>query len=145
MIKGVRVQGTNSGYPVAVYAATTFVSMQPLLTVPTGKTFILTDMSVGFTMSTSVGTGMMLPGIALCDKAAAAGGTAGSAGSIKVLYRPKMQGYGHSNAVADIQLNEPFVITDLVNGPEFQTCVSALNPGTWTVPTFGVTVQGILR
>lgn len=141
MIKGVRIQATNSAAIVPTTAGLN--TAQALLTIPTGKTLILTDISVGFTMSSSTGTAMQLPGIGLID-VAEAGGTAATAGEFKFVARPKMKSSLHSNAVADVSLAEPMVITDLQNGPSFGTCLSIVNLGTWTIPTFGIQIAGIL-
>lgn len=141
MIKGARIQATNSAAVVSTTAALN--TAQALLTIPTGKTLILTDIAVGFTMSTSTGTAMQLPGIGLID-VAEAGGTAAAADEFKFVVRPKMKSSLHSNAVADISLAEPMVITDLQNGPSFETCLAVVNLGTWTIPTFGVQIAGVL-
>lgn len=142
MIKGARTQATNSAAIVSTTAALN--TAQALLTLPTGKTFILTDLAVAFTMSTSTGTAMQLPGVALID-VAQAGGTAATVGEFKLALKPGLKGYPHSNAVADVVIDSPMVITSLANGPEFSTCVSAVNLGTWTIPTFGVQIGGIIR
>lgn len=142
MIKGVRIQATNSAAVVTTTAGLN--TAQALLTLPTGKTFILTDLTVGFTMSTSTGSAMQLPGIGFID-VAEAGGTAATVGEFKAAYRPVLKSGFHSNAVADVSLAEPMVITDMVNGPEFSTCVSVVNLGSWTIPTFGVQIAGIMR
>lgn len=142
MIKGNRIQATNSAAIVSTTAALN--TAQALLTLPTGKTFILTDISIAFLLSSSTGTAMQLPGVGLTD-AAEAGGTAATSGEFKLVLRPKLKAALHSNAVADLHFDAPMVITDLQNGPEFSTCVSAVNIGTWTIPTFGVHIGGILR
>ena len=142
MIKGTRIQATNSAAIVPTTAGLN--TAQALLTLPTGKTFVLTDISVGFQMSSSTGTAMQLPGVGLID-VAEAGGTAATVGEFKVALKPKFKSALHSNAVADVSLAEPMVMTDFVNGMEFSTCVSAVNLGTWTIPTFGLQVFGVLR
>jgi len=142
MIKGNRIQATNSA-SVGIATASLNTAV-PLLTLPTGKTFILTDLAVGFTMSSSTGTAMLLPGVGLID-VAQAGGTVATAGEIKMVARPELDSHAHFSAVADVYITEPLVITDMINGPEFSTCVSAVNLGTWTIPTFGIYVGGILR
>lgn len=146
MIKGVRTQAINSS-SITVHAAATFASAIPLLTIPSGKTFILTDLACAFTTSTSTGSGMMLPGVALFDVARAAG-TIATAGQLKVGFRAEMV-KNISTTLTDlipyVQIAKPLVITDLQNGPEFTTCVSAGSLGTWTIPTYGLWIGGILR
>lgn len=145
MIKGTKVQATNS-VGIGAYS-NGIMSSVPLLTLPSGKTFILTDLVCGFTPSHTVtNTSGVVPGIMLLDEAAA-GNTAADQDNAKFIYRLKTSliiNTAASDAVIQAP-NVPLVLTDLENGPEFSTCISAIGIGTWPVPTFGLWVGGILR
>jgi len=145
MIKGVRIQATNS-IAIGAYSAG-IMSAVPLLTLPTGKTFVLTDIVCGFTPSHAItGTGAVVPGIALLD-VGAAGNTAAdmdNAKFIKRLTAIQLHNTAGSNA-AIVYPMMPLVVTDIEAGPEFSTCLSAIGIGTWPVPTYGLYVGGVLR
>jgi hypothetical protein len=140
MIRGVRVQAVNS-VPVSAYAGA-LISGAGLYTVPTGKTFILTDLVCGFKPTAAEGT--VPAGIALFDKAFGQNLSAFTAGDIKVMFKAQQRHGQGSGASGRIALG-PLVVTDLVNGPEFSTCVSAGNVGTFAVPTYALWIGGIVR
>lgn len=145
MIKGAKIQATNS-VAIGAYSAG-IMSSVPLMTLATGKTFVLTDLVCGFTPSHAItDTAAVVPGIMLLDEAAA-GNTAADQDNAKFIYRVKTEAIRNtaaSNALIHLPIL-PLVVTDLEQGPEFSTCVSAVGVGTWPVPTFGLWVGGILR
>lgn len=143
MIKGVKMTLVNTATDLTAYAGT-YASAYPLLTVPTGKTFVVTDVVAGFIPSGSLaGTFAALPGVGLVDRASVAAGTAMTIGQYKVTFRPDfVMATTASNCGL---LPKPLAITGIQNGPEFSTCVTAGNIGTWTIPTYGLYVGGYLR
>lgn len=145
MIKGTKVQATNSA-AIGAYSGGQ-KSAVPLMTLAAGTTFILTDMVVGFTPSHTVtGTAGVVPGISLQD-IAGGGNTAGDMDNAKYTIRVNPGDVfaftAGSNAI--VHNVGPLVMTNIENGPEFSTCVSAICIGTWPVPTYGLWVGGILR
>jgi hypothetical protein len=146
MIKGNRVQAVNS-VAVGPYSGALKTAVG-LLTVPTGKTFVLTDLVCGFTPSGVMSNVAVPPGIALLDVAYGQAATAFTAGEIKAIYRAPL---GRTITTAttaaggETYLAGPLVVTNIENGPEFSTCVSAGGVGTLTVPTFGLWIAGVYR
>ena len=146
MITGIRTQATNS-VAITPYSGG-IQSAVGLLTLPTGKSFILTDMVCGFTPSGVMTAGGVTPGVGLLDVAFGQAATAAVAEDFKVIYRVEPQysmGTAYSSAGSLQTIGGPLVITDLMNGPEFSTCVSAVGVGTLTIPTYGLWVGGIMR
>lgn len=146
MIKGIRVQAVNS-VSIGAYSAGLKTAVG-LLTVPSGKTFILTDLVCGFTPSGVMSGAAVTPGVALLDVAMGQAATAFTAGEIKVAYRanPKVvMGTAVSTTGGQAVIGGPLVVTDIQNGPEFSTCVSAGNIGTLVIPTYGLWIGGIYR
>lgn len=145
MIKGTKVQMTNS-VGIGAYSGG-IMSSVPLMTLPSGKTFILTDLVCGFTPSHAItDTAAVIPGIMLLDEAAA-GNTAADQDNAKFMYRLNVsiiRNTAASNAAIQTPAM-PLALTNIQNGPEFSTCVSAIGIGTWPVPTYGLWVGGILR
>lgn len=137
MIKGTRIEATNSGATIAPGLASAY----GLLTLPTGKTFILTDLIAAFRPTASTGTSEA--GVALMDKAFGAGVSAYTQSDVKVYFpSPGKSLIGTAtNGISPSSV----VITDLVNGPEFSTCVTAGAFGTFAIPTFGIWIAGIMR
>lgn len=135
MIKGIRMQATNTTTIAPI------LSGFGMLTVPTGKSFILTDLIAMFRQTVTSGLGMS--GIQLMDAAMGAGISATDGIAPKVTY-----GGVQDNLVGTVAINQAprtLVVTDLVNGPEFTTCVAAVPTGTYAIPTYGLWISGILR
>lgn len=140
MIKGTRVQATNNSATIPAYAGA-LMSGYGMLTLPTNKTFVLTDLICAFTPT--LGSGLSPAGVALMDKAFGAGISAFTGGDIKVVYGNKMI----NASVNDLNSATPgpLVLTDIENGPEFTTCVTAGAIGSYAIPTFGLWIAGVLR
>lgn len=143
MIKGTRIQMTNS-VPVLAYSGALMTAVG-LYTVPTGRTFVLTDLVVSFIPTAAAGT--VGAGIALLDSAYGQGASAFVAEEIKVAYKLKTTPFHGTitSATASSYLSTPLVVTGLENGPEFSTCVTAGNIGTYHIQTGGIYIGGILR
>lgn len=145
MIKGTKTQATNS-IAIGAYSAG-IMSSVPLMTLATGKTFVLTDLVCGFNPTHAItGNGAVMPGIALLDEGAV-GNTAADMDNTKFMRRVttiQLHNTAGSNAAIAYPML-PLVVTDIENGPEFSTCVSAIGIGTWSIPTFGLWVGGVLR
>lgn len=139
MIKGTRIQATNLT-AITPYSGA-LMSGVGLLTLPTNKSFILTDLICAFTPT--LGSGLSPAGVALMDRATGQATSAFTGGDIKVHYSAKMINL----SVNDLNSATPgpLVLSDIQNGPEFSTCVSALGVGTYTIPTFGLWIGGVLR
>lgn len=136
MIVGTRVQASGNTATIPP-----LLSAYGLFTVPTGKTFVLTDLICGFraTAATALANG----GVALCDKAFGAAVSAFTVGDAKVVYQAPMR-----SLIATLSIvvsPKTLVLTDIQNGPEFSTCVTVGAIGTFAIPTFGVWIGGILR
>jgi hypothetical protein len=149
MIKGTKVQMWNS-VAITPYSAG-LKSAVGLFTVPTGKTFILTDLVCGFTPvddsadSTTGALGTVPAGVALLDVAFGQAVTAFVAENIKVAVKAHTIRTWGSQTSSSVACAGPCVLTDLVNGPEFSTCVSAGGIGTFTIPARGLYIGGIVR
>jgi hypothetical protein len=135
MIKGNRVQASGNTATIPP-----LLSAYGLYTVPTGKTFILTDLICGF--RPTLASGLAVGGVALCDKAFGAAVSAFTIGDAKVVYNKQQALIG--TAVPPINAGT-IVLTDIQNGPEFSTCVTVGAVGSFAIPTYGVWIGGILR
>lgn len=135
MIKGARIEATANTATLAP-----LLSAYGLLTVPTGKTFVLTDLVCAFRGTAASAGGQA--GVALMDKAFGAGVSAFTASDVKVMFTGQKVLIGTATSIVS---PKPIVITDLQNGPTFSTCVTAGAVGTFAVPTYGVWVAGYLR
>lgn len=136
MIKGTRVQASGNTATIPP-----LLSAYGLFTLPTGKTFILTDLIAGF--RPTLASGLAVAGVALCDKAFGAAVSAFTISDAKVVYSGK-QMMLVGTAVPPINAGT-LVLTDIQNGPEFSTCVTVGTVGTFAIPTYGVWIGGILR
>ena len=142
MIKGTRIQASNITSAVTVYSAGLSTAF-PLLTLPTGKSFIMTDLVVGFTPADNLTDTAQLPGVLLEDLAEAAG-TVPLTENVKFVARSQLitpQSTLHTSTSAPRSI----IVTGLVNGPEFSTCLAIANLCSLSIPTYGVFVSGILR
>ncbi len=137
MIKGTRVQASGNTATIPP-----LLSGYGLFTLPTGKTFILTDLIAGF--RPTLASGLAVAGVTLCDKAFGAGISAWTIGDAKVIYPATKLKNLVGTAVPAINAGT-LVLTDIQNGPEFSTCVTVGTIGSFAIPTYGVWIGGIMR
>lgn len=141
MIKGVKKHITN-GVQVAVYgAANTAGSAAALYTVPSGKTFVLTNIVCDWTGQDNLTGGNMVPGVGLIDSAAV-GNAVGTFSDCKILFHAMPR---EALSVDGTWMIQSLVVTDIENGPGFTTGVAAINLSTaMTIPAYGIQVGGYL-
>jgi hypothetical protein len=138
MIKGTKVTVRNASQ-VGTAGNNTAGSAITMYSVPSGKTFILTDLVCDWNGVDNITSGNSTPGIALID-ASYGGSTVGTYTQAKVMF--KQPGNHAGVATGTVQT---LVVTGLQNGPGFTTAVSALNLSTMlTIPAYGVKAVGYL-
>ena len=139
-IKGIRRDGANS---TSLEACT--ASAMNVLTPTTGMTFTLTDLIV-VGRATATGYTTHMP-VRFFDETAA-GGTAPTANLQKFAVNVMIEPVVASAAPAGLSgMSQPVVITNLQNGPEFSTAVSASGPGFThlVISAYGIWVGGVER
>lgn len=145
MIKGTRVEGTNF---TVIGTAGTCVS---LITVPTNKTFVLTDIVMCTTHGVDTPVGVASNhGIAFYDLVMS-GGTAGS-GTSNALFKIMLDGYRESSSTTAVSplLMRVGAAYHFTNGPEFSRAVSAevsqtAGADSTNIGTSCLWVSGLLR
>lgn len=142
MIKGTRVEGTNS---VIVGTGGTCPS---LITVPTNKTFVLTDLSMTATYGVDTGLGVASMDVLAFYDLVMSGGTAGS-GTSNAVFKINWDGYRESSSTTAVTpvLMRRSSVYHFTNGPEFSRAVSAEVSGanSANIGTGCLWVAGILR
>lgn len=137
MIKGVKLHKHNTSQ-CATAGANVGGTAIPIYTVPSGKTFILTDIVCDWTAQDNQTVGDSLPGVALLDSTHA-GGTVGTYTTAKIMFKQPMYTTTGTGAVTSL------VVTGLENGPEFTNEIVALNLSTQlTIPAYGCQIGGYL-
>lgn len=136
MIKGTKITVRNTSQ-VGTAGNNTGGSAITMYSVPSGKTFILTDLVCDWNGADNMTTTNSNPGIALLD-ASYGGSTVGTYTQSKIMFKQPPNCVGLATGTV-----QTLVVTGLSNGPGFTTAVSALNLSTMlTIPAYGVKLIG---